>query len=96
VYEAETSEEALAICHSERQIDALVTDIRLNGSANGWDLAVSFRTARPRISVVYTSGNVRDQSRCVADSVFIDKPCEPVDILNACLKGCRQLPREDP
>jgi two-component system, OmpR family, response regulator len=76
-------EEALSLSASAVQIDVLFTDIQLNGLASaGWNVADSFRAARPEVAVVYTSGDSADRSRSVSGSVFIHKPYEPRQLLN--------------
>ena len=87
VLEAETGEEAIAMCGSENAIDVLFTDIQLNGSLSGWEVAERFRATRNGMPVVYTSGNRQDRTRCVPDSVFFDKPYHPAEVLRI----CRQL-----
>ena len=37
VVEAATGEEAIALCHSDRSIDVVFTDVNLGGYASGWD-----------------------------------------------------------
>jgi CheY-like chemotaxis protein len=89
VLQAETGEEAIAICDSGARVDAVFTDVHLNGSASGWEVAETFRKARPGIPIVYASGNTDDRRRCVAESVFFSKPYRSVDILECCRKLCR-------
>jgi CheY-like chemotaxis protein len=84
VVEAVTGEEAIALCHSDTSIDVVFTDVNLGGYASGWDVAECFRTVRPGVPVVYTSGRSLDAGRCVGDSTFVPKPYRESDILNAC------------
>ena len=63
-------------------IDIVFTDINLGGSANGWDVAHAFR-GRPKVPVVYTSGQAIDRERCFP-GVFVAKPYQHNDILDAC------------
>jgi CheY-like chemotaxis protein len=84
VVEAVTGEEAIALCHSDTPIDVVFTDVNLGGYASGWDVAECFRTVRPGVSVVYTSGRSLDAGRCVAGSAFVPKPYNESDILKAC------------
>jgi CheY-like chemotaxis protein len=72
--EASSGEEALSILQDGRQIDLLVTDIRLSGLVNGWDVAQAFRKARRDLPVVYASANARDEAQMVPGSVFFSKP----------------------
>ena len=84
VIEAANAELAMAVCRDGARVHILITDIHLNDTANGWDVAEAFRAASDKIPVVYTSGNTGDQSRRVADSVFLDKPYRPHEVLEAC------------
>jgi two-component system, response regulator PdtaR len=91
VLEADSAEQASAICRSGQQVDVLVTDINLNGTGNGFDVAEVFRAAQPDVGVVYVSGNFVDRNRCVRDSLFFDKPYLDAEILQACqILGKRQ------
>jgi CheY-like chemotaxis protein len=84
VVEAATGEDAIALCHSDTSIDIVFTDVNLGGYASGWDVAECFRTVRPNVPVVYTSGRSLDAGRCVGGSTFVPKPYRESDILNAC------------
>ena len=84
VYEAETAEQAIAMCNAGVALHVLFTDINLNGITDGWEIAKIFRAARPAIGIVYASGNSVDQSRCVPDSLFFTKPYARPEILEAC------------
>jgi CheY-like chemotaxis protein len=86
VVEAENGERAIHICNSGIPVDVLFTDINLNGSADGWVVAESFRNARDNIPVIYASGNPIDEARCVPGSVHFHKPYRPEDILCACVR----------
>jgi CheY-like chemotaxis protein len=80
VLEAATGETALELLNKEQQIDLLVTDIRLPGPVNGWDVAEKYREASSDVVVIYCSGNPSDKARQVQDSVFLPKPCR-IDLL---------------
>jgi CheY-like chemotaxis protein len=84
VLEADGVAEAAAICHAGEAVDVLLTDINLNGGGSGWDVAETFRAARPDIAVVYVSGNGADRSRSVPDSLFFSKPYCAREIVQAC------------
>jgi CheY-like chemotaxis protein len=84
VLEACSADQALAMCQDGRTVDVLLTDINLSDAAGGWDVAEALRCSRPGIGVVYVSGNAVDQSRRVADSLFLHKPYLPTEILQAC------------
>ena len=81
---AGSGEEALALCNPETSIDMEITDINLGGFASGWDVAECFRRFRPDILVVYVSGKLLDTERRVPRSVFITKPYQNGEILEAC------------
>ncbi len=84
VVEATNGEEAIALCHSGTSIDVVFTDVNLGGYVSGWDVAECFRTVRPGVPVVYTSGRSLDAGRCVGGSTFVPKPYDESDILKAC------------
>ncbi len=84
VVETPSGEEAIALCKSDMAIDIVFTDINLIGPATGWDVGACFLADRPKVPVLYTSGQVIEAARCVPASVFIAKPYQHNDILNAC------------
>ena len=84
VVEAESAEQAMTMCHGGTPVDILITDIQLGGPGSGWDVAAAFRSLWKMMPVIYTSGRVRDRTRSVPNSLFIDKPYRLSDIMNAC------------
>jgi len=74
VLEASSGEEAITLLREGREIDVLVTDIRLSGALNGWQVAQAFRQERGNIPVIYASANARDEAQMVPGSVFFSKP----------------------
>lgn len=80
VMEAATGEAALELLSQGHHIALLVTDIRLPGPLNGWDVAEKYRDAQNEVVVIYCSGNPTDKARQVKDSVFLPKPCR-IDVL---------------
>lgn len=83
VIEAASGESALQLLEQNRHIDLLVTDIRLPGPVNGWEVAEKYRAAHSKIAVVYCSGNPAVKARQVEDSLFLSKPCRIDLLLNA-------------
>jgi CheY-like chemotaxis protein len=81
---SKSGEEAIALCKSDMAIDLIFTDINLIGAASGWDVGERFLADRPKVPVLYTSGQVIEPERCVPAGVFIAKPYQHNDILNAC------------
>jgi CheY-like chemotaxis protein len=86
VVEAATGERAIDICNSGVRVDVLFTDIQLPGAASGFDVAETFRAARADMPVMYVSGNSGSRERCVAGSLFFQKPYRATEILTACLQ----------
>ena len=84
VIEAESGHQAVAMCRPDMPVDVLFTDIQLNDTINGWEVAEAFRAERGNILVIYTSGNPIEPARCVAGSLYFNKPYRPADILTAC------------
>ena len=80
VVEAGTGEAALEYLTQGPQFHLLVTDIRLPGPVDGWTLAERYRAGDPLGTVVYCSGNPRNEQRQVANSTFLPKPCR-IDVL---------------
>ena len=87
--EAATGEEALALLNRGEHFDFLVTDIRLPGTVDGWQVAENVRKLHPLIPVIYVSANPINDARRVPESVFLGKPCD-VGLL---LRTCDQLVR---
>jgi CheY-like chemotaxis protein len=87
VLEAVSADRAMAVCRDGMAVHVLITDIQLNGSANGWDVAEAFRAARSNVAVIYTSANAHDRTRSVPNSLHFNKPYRPNDVVRA----CRQL-----
>lgn len=87
VEEAETGEDAL-----ERMAGAppqiLVTDIRLAGEMDGWDLAEAYRAQYPGGGVIYASANIPLGARQVEGSVFFAKPVSMSALVDACRAIC--------
>ncbi len=90
VQEAATGEEALKLIDRIRgengQLDFLVTDIRLGGRIDGWDVAEACRKSWPQIPVVYVSANPIVEKRRVSDSAFLSKPVEVDHLIVTCRK----------
>ena len=86
VREAGTGEQALRLLDQLQaegeKIDFLVTDIRLGGLVDGWEVAEACRNRWPGIAVIYVSANPIAQSRRVAQSVFLSKPVEVEHLLS--------------
>ena len=88
VLEAESGETALTEMRDGTGIDLLITDIRLGGPADGWDVAEAMREKDPNLAVIYISANSALASRQVAGSIFLSKPYAPSQLLEACRALC--------
>ena len=84
VLEAASGEAALSVLDREQAIDVLLTDIRLEGGINGWQVGEAFRKKHADMPVIYASGHSIEPPRQVPGSLFFNKPYSPSEILNAC------------
>jgi CheY-like chemotaxis protein len=71
VIHASSGEEALAWCR-QQVADVLVTDIRLPGPIDGWQVAERCREHDPELPVISPSA-----PRPVSGSLLLQKPCLP-------------------
>jgi CheY-like chemotaxis protein len=78
---AGTGEDAMWLMESEPRLEVLVTDIRLPGTLDGWDVAERFRALKPAAPVVYTTGYGEMMERPVRNSIFVKKPYRPAEIV---------------
>ena len=86
VLPAQLSSEALKILESRSaDLAGLVTDIRLPGDSNGWDIARRARELRADLSVVYTTGDSAADwpAQGVPNSVVVQKPYAGAQLLTA-------------
>jgi CheY-like chemotaxis protein len=81
VLEASSAEEALALLQPYGDIDALVTDIRLAGNMDGFELAKVLYAAGHEVPVVYVSGSAQHPERMMPRSIFQPKPVSPRDLI---------------
>jgi CheY-like chemotaxis protein len=82
VIHAANGEEALAWC-GKRVADVLVTDVRLPGPVDGWQIAERCREQDPELAVIYATGFSPVAPRLVSGSLFLQKPYDPPDIVKA-------------
>lgn len=73
VLAAASADEALGIA-AEADFDLLMTDIRMPGRTNGWDLAEHCRVSHPELPVIYMTGYSDVTSRPVEGSIMLRKP----------------------
>jgi CheY-like chemotaxis protein len=88
VKEAASGEEALRLMTQaearREKIDFLVTDIRLGGAVDGWQVADACRKAWPGAPVIYVSANTIAEKRKVANSIFLSKPVDVESLIASC------------
>jgi DNA-binding NtrC family response regulator len=82
---ASSGEEAMAALEANREVRALVTDIKLKSKVTGWDVARHGRELNPNLPVVYVTGSETHDwaSLGVPNSVLIEKPFAPAQVLTA-------------
>jgi CheY-like chemotaxis protein len=86
VLEADTGVGALKVLRETNTIDLLITDIRLADAMTGWDVAEAARASRPKIPVIYTSANPDNNGRRVSQSIFLNKPVTPRELILTCYR----------
>lgn len=80
---ASTGEEALSLLMAKRH-DALVTDVRLGGALNGWEVAKRIRDKDPSFPVVYVTAYDQEwKANGVPNSVLIPKPFTSAKVVAA-------------
>ena len=82
VIHAADGDEALARC-KRRVAEVLVTDIRLPGPVDGWEIAERCREHDPDLPVIYATGFSPATPRPVQGSLLLQKPFAPEQILQA-------------
>jgi len=83
---AASGEEAVTLLQAEKgKYRALVTDITLRGTLNGWEVARRARTTNPEFPVVYISGASGGDwsSKGVPNSIMLQKPFAPAQLVTA-------------
>lgn len=75
--------EALPICKAD--LLGLITDVNLGDGPDGWEVARRARDHRPDLPIVYVSGLDGKEwtARGVPDSIMINKPVAPEQIVEA-------------
>lgn len=83
VIEAETAERALAILNQRGdEVSVVFSDVRTPGTIGGFELARIIGVTWPRVRVLLTSGDARDQpSDLRVSATFIPKPWRAPEIL---------------
>ena len=73
---------------------ALVTDINLRGSMDGWEVAKRAREIDPQFPIVYMTGASADEygSHGVPNSILLTKPFAPAQLVTAVCGPFPQIP----
>ena len=90
IREAASGYEAQKQLESPPPPDLLITDIRLPGVVDGWAVAEAARRADPLLPVIYVSANPIDAARQVVGSLFLSKPVDMKQLLDACNRLVRR------
>jgi CheY-like chemotaxis protein len=83
---AASGEEAVTLLKGNRNnYRALVTDVNLLGSMNGWEVAKHAREIEPTFPVIYMTGAAADEwaSQGVPNSILLTKPFAPAQLVTA-------------
>lgn len=81
-----TAEDAiLALDTRQFEFCGLVTDIKLAGGADGWEIARHSRQLIPHLPVIYMSGDSAHEHTVngVPESVMLQKPFAPAQLITA-------------
>jgi CheY-like chemotaxis protein len=101
VVEAANGDEALTVLEATIDIRALVTDVEMPGSLDGFTLARVVKQTWPHIGVVVTSGRMAPGPKELpSGALFIPKPYRPADLVAAVRAVMRpdqtEIPAEAP
>jgi DNA-binding response OmpR family regulator len=83
---AGSGEEAVTLLRGNRHhYRALVTDVNLLGTMDGWEVAKQAREIDPTFPIVYMTGAAADQwaSHGVPNSILLTKPFAPAQLVTA-------------
>ena len=76
VIEAANGDEALSVLHTSPDPDVLITDVRMPGSIDGFELAAYVRRTKPGLKVIITSGHAGPDRAVELADAFLHKPYE--------------------
>lgn len=82
VIHAADGEQALSWC-GRQAADVLVTDVKLPGGIDGWEIAERCREQHPDLPVIYATGFSPIAPRPVPGSLMLQKPYHPEQIVEA-------------
>jgi CheY-like chemotaxis protein len=84
VVEAANADEALTVLEATADVRALVTDVEMPGSLDGFTLARVVKQAWSHVGIVVTSGRMAPGPKDLpSGALFIPKPCTPTALVAA-------------
>lgn len=80
-----SGEEAIALLNGDLEFRAVITDINLLGTVDGWEVARTAREGDPTTPIIYMSGTHGEDwsSKGVPNSILLNKPFAPAQIVTA-------------
>jgi DNA-binding NtrC family response regulator len=75
--------------------DVLVTDIKLPGEVDGWQIAERCREHNPALFVIYATGFSPVVARPVSGSLSLHKPYPPEELVQAVRQVTRSRSQSD-
>ncbi len=83
VLQAARAETALDVLASAGDVKVLITDVRMPGTMNGYDLALKARERWPALEIMFVSGfGLPERHQLYFDCLLISKPFNPDDFVN--------------
>jgi DNA-binding response OmpR family regulator len=87
VLQAARAETALDILATNRDVKVLITDVRMPGPMNGYDLALKARERWPSLEIMFVSGfGLPERHQLYFDCLLVSKPFDP-DYLVSQVRG---------
>ena len=84
VVDFETADEALLFLDARAgEVAAVLTDVQMPGTLDGFDLAIKISVSWPGVAVLMTSGADRPSSLLIPTVTFLPKPWLALDVLTA-------------
>lgn len=80
VRSAFNADEALALLESEGDWDLLITDIRMPGALDGWELGRRAKARFPHLRLIYASAVAPAPAALAEHEAFLAKPYERADL----------------
>ncbi|CAM5774763.1 hypothetical protein LMIY3S_04685 [Labrys miyagiensis] len=82
VLQAARAETALDVLATNEDVKVLITDVRMPGTMNGYDLALKARERWPALEIMFVSGfGLPDRHQLYFDCLLVSKPFNPDDFV---------------